>query len=597
MRRRTSPFRNRLRSRLNLEQLEIRAVPSVLTPMQVRHAYGFDQITFNAGAIKGDGSGQTIAIVDAYNDPNIFNDLDVFDRQWSIEGGANLYSKYGSASSFLTKATPQGTPYTSGGWALEMALDVEWAHAIAPGAEIMLVEARSSSFSSLFGAVDYARSRTGVVAVSMSWGSSEFSGETGYDSHFTTPTGHLGGSDGLGGANLAGGVTFVSSSGDNGAPPGFPAISSNVLSVGGTTLNVDSAGNVISETGWSGSGGGFSPYVSEPSYQSAFQTTGARGNPDVSYNADPNTGFYVYDSVSYYGSRGWFSVGGTSAGSPQWAALVAIADQGRALAGSGSLDGPSQTLPSLYALASTSYSTYFRDITSGNNGYAAGAGWDPVTGLGSPIANNLVAGLAASSRSSASGPAAPSGGSGANVHGKQKTTPTATPAAIDANGITNPQPVSVAPTFTSAAMTTAQTIAAPTPLTAPIAAQTSGATIRVIPTTEASIDPTTFPSSNEPPELVPAPTPVNPRIILPLNDDTGETLIADTMPELPEADDAQAGTHEFLYAVELNGEQVTWDGMAAAVTAGVFLGCDLRTRRKAHKNYSRRPFNIVPIVE
>src|SRR6266702_6499791 len=104
----------KLRSLLNLEQLEIRAVPAVLTPTQVRHAYGFDQITFNGGTVKGDGSGQTIAIVDAYNDPNIFSDLDVFDKQWIIENG-NLYSTYGAASTFLTKATPQGNPKTDSG--------------------------------------------------------------------------------------------------------------------------------------------------------------------------------------------------------------------------------------------------------------------------------------------------------------------------------------------------------------------------------------------------------------------------------------------------------------------------------------------------
>src|SRR5207302_6022695 len=109
-------------------------------PAQIRHAYGFDQITFGKG-VKGDGTGQTIAIVDAYDDPNIFKDLDVFDSTFGIPGGA--------ASSFLTKATPQGKPRTSSNWAGEISLDVEWAHAIAPGANILLVETRTNSLSDL----------------------------------------------------------------------------------------------------------------------------------------------------------------------------------------------------------------------------------------------------------------------------------------------------------------------------------------------------------------------------------------------------------------------------------------------------------------
>ena len=156
----------------------------------------------------------------------------------------------------------------------------------------------------------------------MSWGGGEFSSESRYDSYFTTPSGH-------------GGVTFVASSGDSGSPVGYPAISPNVLSVGGTTLNLNSQGGYSSESGWSGSGGGISAYESQPSYQKGVvtQSTIYRTNPDVAYDADPNTGFPVYDSYNNPASSPWGQWGGTSDAAPQWAALIAIADQGRALAG------------------------------------------------------------------------------------------------------------------------------------------------------------------------------------------------------------------------------------------------------------------------
>jgi hypothetical protein len=370
--------RLRHRARLRVEELETRCLLSVVySPAQVRHAYGFDQVTFNNGAVVGDGHNQTIAIVDAYDNPNIFTDLDTFDKQFSINGSQSLYSQYGPASQLLTKAKAQGSASYNSGWATEIALDVEWAHVTAPGAKILLVEARSSSFSNLLGAVDYARKQTGVVAVSMSWGSGEFSGETSYDSYFTTPSGH-------------GGVTFLASSGDNGAPSEWPSASSRVVGVGGTALNLNSDNTWNSETGWSGSGGGVSVYVSKPSYQnSVTQSSTHRTTPDVAYAASTATAVYVYDS-------GWWAVGGTSVGAPQWAGIVAVADQGRVLASAGTLDGASQTLPALYNLPATA----FHDIVSGSNGNPAGTGYDLVTGLGSPVVPQVVAGLVASGRSS-----------------------------------------------------------------------------------------------------------------------------------------------------------------------------------------------------
>ena len=347
------------------------------TPQQLRQAYGFNQITF--GTIQGDGTGETIAIVDAYDDPNIASDLQVFDQTFGL-----------AAPPSFTKVNQTGgttMPTADAGWGLEESLDVEWAHAIAPGANILLVEANSASSADLLTAVDTARNTPGVVAVSMSWGGSEFSGQLSDDSHFQTPSGHAG-------------VTFIASSGDAGASsgPSWPASSANVLSVGGTSLFLDSSGNWSNEVAWSGSGGGLSTQVSQPAYQQGVvtQSSTKRANPDVAYDATPGTGVAVYDTQYANANPGtgpWIEVGGTSAGAPQWAALIAIADQGRALQGLGSLDGPSQTLPTLYHLPND-----FHDITSGGNGqnasngqvYFAGSGYDLVTGLGAPKANLLV---------------------------------------------------------------------------------------------------------------------------------------------------------------------------------------------------------------
>jgi subtilase family serine protease len=267
-------------------------------------------------------------------------------------------------------ATPQGMPQANTGWSQEIALDIEWAHAIAPGAHILLVEAQSSSLNDLLGAVDYARRIPTVAAVSMSWGSSEFRTESSYDGYFSTPAGHTG-------------VAFFGASGDNGAPGIWPAASANVIAVGGSTLQVSGAGYYLGETAWSASGGGVSKYVGLPNYQVGTMNGTARGIPDVAYDANPNTGFVVYS-----GGR-WLTFGGTSAGAPQWAALMAIADQGRAMNGSAALDGRS-ALSMIYNLPTSD----FHDVTSGNNGYSTHVGYDLVTGRGTPVANRVVNDLA-----------------------------------------------------------------------------------------------------------------------------------------------------------------------------------------------------------
>ncbi len=246
--------------------------PTGYSPAEIRAAYGVDAITFSNGTVSGDGAGETIAIVNAYSDPNIAADLAAFDAEYGLS----------APPSFTVDNL--GATSTDAGWALETALDVEWAHAIAPDANIVLVEASSDSLDALFGAVKYASNLPGVGVVSMSWGASEFSSESNYDSLFTTPAGHTS-------------VTYVAASGDYGAWSGvtYPSASPNVLAVGGTTLTLSASGSYGSESGWSGSTGGFSSFESEPSYQaatlqSAGLSDGARTVPDVSLDADPEHG-------------------------------------------------------------------------------------------------------------------------------------------------------------------------------------------------------------------------------------------------------------------------------------------------------------------
>ncbi len=254
-------------------------------------------------------------------------------------------------------------------------MDVEWAHAVAPQANLILFEANSASDQDLIStAVNTARNTPGVAAVTMSFGGSDYSGETALDSVFTTPTGHTG-------------VTFLASTGDGGEPGGYPAFSPNVVAVGGTTLTINSSTYAwVNEVGWSGSGGGKSAYESEPSYQSGVQSSGWREIPDVSFDADPASGVAVYDSYDFGSSSPWVQVGGTSLSSPCWAGLVAIGDQLRVAEDLAPMDGPSQTLPMLYSMKAGD----FHDIIAGNNGFAAGPGYDLVTGIGSPVSNNLL---------------------------------------------------------------------------------------------------------------------------------------------------------------------------------------------------------------
>ena len=365
------------------------------TPAQMTTAYGVNLISF--GNVTGNGAGQTIAIVDAYNDPDIVSDAATFNStfnlpQFNVTGGPTFQVLNQTGGTTLPTVDGQG-------WDLEESLDVEWAHSIAPEANIILYESNTNNDPDMDQAVATAAANPAVSVVSMSWGEYEFQGEQSEDPFVLTPTGRTGG------------VTFLAATGDWDSPAIYPAFSPDVVAVGGTSLYIQPNGTYISETVWNnndgyGTGGGISQYEPLPAYQDNLDgingaSTTNRNVPDVSMDADPYTGVYVLDSYS----GGWFQVGGTSLSTPMWAGLVAIANQGRALNGEPSLNGLTQTLPTLYNLPSSD----FNDITTGGNGtYNAGPGYDLVSGIGTPIANLLVPDLANSTINwspTASGPA------------------------------------------------------------------------------------------------------------------------------------------------------------------------------------------------
>ena len=360
--------------------------PTGFTPAQIRHAYGLDQISF--GGTPADGRGTTIAIVTAYDSPNIAADLATFNATFGIPAPPSFEK--------VNQTGGKTLPAFNASWSTETCLDVQWAHASAPGASILLVEAKSNATADMLAAVKYARSAPGVVAVSMSWGQGEYAGETADDVTFTTPAGHPP-------------VSFFAASGDRGAPGIYPAMSPNVVAIGGTSLTLGKGGVAV-ESAWGRSGGGVSAYEARPLYQAGvvMQTTKKRATPDVALVSDPATGLAVCDSKANGAKTPWMAYGGTSIATPQWAGIAAIVAQGRALRGAAPLDGRKELLPALYSLPAAD----FRDIVSGSsNGtprLAAGPGYDLVTGRGSPVAEALVRDLGAGGSAAApSAPAAP----------------------------------------------------------------------------------------------------------------------------------------------------------------------------------------------
>ena len=244
------------------------------------------------------------------------------------------------------------------------------AHAMAPNATLYLVLAPSSSFSDLFAAVNKASTLVAAAGggeVSMSWGGSEFIGETSYDAYFTTPN-----------------IVYIASAGDT-AGTEYPSVSPNVIGVGGTTISRNgSTGNFVSESAWSDTGGGVSLYEAIPSYQNTLSSIlgTQRGSPDVALTANPNSGVWVYfgGNAVYGAVAGWYIFGGTSAAAPLLAGIINAAGN---FAASSAVELGTQIYPNI------GNGVDFYDITTGSCGYymgdIAGVGWDFCTGVGRPI--------------------------------------------------------------------------------------------------------------------------------------------------------------------------------------------------------------------
>ncbi|MRW90421.1 peptidase S53 [Duganella sp. FT80W] len=373
------------------------------TPAQIRAAYGLPTLpssytsltTAQAAQL---GAGQTIYIVDAMHNPNIAAELSAFNTKFGLptcttktvatsaslplatasSSACELSIVYSTSAGAMTSSAPT---YDSG-WATEIALDVQWAHATAPLARIVVIEAASSSYSDLLGAVKLANNM-GTGIVSMSFGGSETSTTANYDSYFS-------------GTNMS----YVAATGDSGAAVNWPSVSPKVLGVGGTTLTWSGSGS-RSETVWSSTGGGVSSYVATPSYQSTsvpgMGTATRRTVADVAFNADPNSGQYVAVIASGSSTVKWTSVGGTSLATPQWAGLIAVANALRVQNSKTVLGQPHVALYTNISTVAGTYASSFLDITSGSHGTcsacSAETGYDQATGLGTPNASSLLSTL------------------------------------------------------------------------------------------------------------------------------------------------------------------------------------------------------------
>ena len=362
-----------------------------LCPSMLTNAYGFSGLPTNAT-----GHGQTVVIVDACGDPTIKADLKAFDKQFLLPAPPNL-----------TVIDPQGTPCTDGNWAVETALDVEWAHVTAPGASIDLLQAAVPSPADMYGAWNYTIGHHLGLQISNSWGGSGCYSRPACNGTIGQGIGLCNSTAGALGVDVSAvltkaahaGITVLAAAGDSGAwglgssnaTVPIPADCPGALTVGGTTLKVNSTGHFLGETAWSGSGGG---YVNrpEPSYQRSVKIRDSYhslGKPDVAADANPSTGVWIYEG-------GWGTVGGTSVACPLWAGFMADVNEIRAANHLGPAGFVNEFLyNTIYGVNGTSslYAADFHDITSGNNGWAAHAGWDADSGLGSfrvpSLANTL----------------------------------------------------------------------------------------------------------------------------------------------------------------------------------------------------------------
>lgn len=317
--------------------------PQGLNPADLQSAYKLPSAS--------NGNGQTVAIVDAYNDPNAESDLAVYRSQFGLPACTTANGCFRKVNQSGGTSYPRGNT----GWAEEISLDLDMASAICPNCHILLVEASSSSFTNLGTAVNTAV-RLGASTVSNSYGGSESSGESSYASYYNHP-----------------GVVITASAGDSGYGVEVPAAYNTVVSVGGTSLSRSSNSRGWSESAWNGTGSGCSAYISKPSWQSDNGCSN-RTVADVSAIADPNTGVSVYDTYGNVG--GWLVFGGTSVASPIIASVYALAGNASSI----------NAASSLYSDPSGLF-----DVTSGSNGSCSvsylcnsGPGYDGPTGLGTP---------------------------------------------------------------------------------------------------------------------------------------------------------------------------------------------------------------------
>jgi subtilase family serine protease len=324
-----------------------------VTPMATPAGYGPADLRSAYNLTSSGGASQTIAIVDAYDDPTAEADLAAYRSQFGLPACT-------TANGCFRKVDQNGGthyPRKNAGWALEISLDLDMASAICPGCHILLVEAKTNSFANL-GAAENRAAAMGATAISNSWGGSDAADST-YGAYFNHP-----------------GTAITVSSGDAGYGVEYPASSHYVTAVGGTTLSRSGGGRGFTETAWSGAGSGCSTLNAALTGAAGAGTGCAkRAVADVSAVADPNTGVAVYDTTTYQGRSGWFVVGGTSASAPIIAGVYALA---------GNASSVDNNYP--YAHASS-----FFDVTAGSNGTcptsqwcAARAGWDGPTGLGTP---------------------------------------------------------------------------------------------------------------------------------------------------------------------------------------------------------------------
>ena len=333
------------------------------TPASLRNVY-------NLPSTGGSGA---IAIVDSYHFPTALADFNSFSKYFGLPQETSTVATASGNKTFQVVYAPGYKPQSGGNyiasWNMEAALDIEWAHAMAPNAKIYLVEAASDSTNDLDYAVRVAAALTGVKEISMSWGGSELPYEAMfYDSIFTAP-----------------GVVYLASGGDSSDQMNYPAASPNVVSCGGTSVNRSTTGAFVNETGWNDTGCGPSAYEPRPSYQNVVASVGGgkRGVSDLSFDSNPNTGVYVYDSTPLWGESGWWILGGTSVASPSLAGVLNLA----ASSGNGFAANTAAEQARIYG--SLGNAKAFRDITSGTDGkYSCKVGYDFVTGVGSP--NGLV---------------------------------------------------------------------------------------------------------------------------------------------------------------------------------------------------------------